>query len=72
MANSTHIPGIKASHKVISFNCRAVHGDKAIDMALAEIKTRYKNVMGAESNHRANIHIMLTVDRTGENDEIDT
>lgn len=71
MEQVTHIPGIKTSHKVISLACRAQHGDGAIDLALEDIKTSYKQAMRSCVNKKATFHVVLAVDHTGGIDEAD-
>lgn len=60
----TKVQGMQGGKATITPNCRSIHGDeKAVDIALKEIKEKYLFMNNAEANKNATYRIVVTVDR---------
>jgi len=57
------VDGIKAKHVVIQPSCRTRGDEVALNDALDRIAEAFREVAGFEVNKNANFHIVLTVER---------
>ncbi len=58
------IKGMQVTATTITNNCRETHGqEKALEIALNEIRKKYEFTLSADVNKNATIRIVMTVDR---------
>lgn len=68
MSSSKELPGIPASHQIITDQCRANGGpDAAFDRAVANLREAYEGVIKYREEHGTNenidYHLILSVEQ---------